>query len=78
MSVIFAGMNLSSKGCSQDPHKMRALLDLPAPENIKQVQSLIGAIAQFQLWFPDLTATRTNITTLLMKNKTLFGQKNVQ
>ena len=27
--VIFAGMKLSEEGCSQDPDKMRAILDFP-------------------------------------------------
>ena len=65
IAIIYAGILISSKCCSQDPNTLKALTDFPTPVDRKAVQALIGALSQYLIWFPEISAITTNICTLI-------------
>ena len=41
----FLGFMVSHRGIEANPEKIKAILDMKSPQNIKEVQSLIGRVA---------------------------------
>ena len=70
-SLIFAGHQISSRGCEPDPERMTAISEFPCPESRKHLQSLFGLVAQFHSWSPD-TATATRNMRKLLSAKVAF------
>ena len=66
-ALVFAGFKLGSKGCTQDPHKMEAIKDYPRPKDRTTLKRFLGLCAQFQMWFPDITAGVKTMRSLLLK-----------
>jgi hypothetical protein len=44
--VVFAGFDMSSEGCSQDPGRMDAIRLFKTPETKSQLKSWLGLTAQ--------------------------------
>lgn len=53
--VRFHGHILSAVGLKADPEKVRAVLDMPAPTDVKSVQRLIGFVTYLAKFLPQLS-----------------------
>lgn len=56
---------------SPDPDKIRAVVDFPKPQNIKQLQGFIGLCSYFRRFVRDLAKIANTLHQLLQK-ATLF------
>ena len=54
--ISFYGAIFTVQGMRPDPAKVQALQDLPAPQNQKQLQSLLGLINYLQPFLPSLAS----------------------
>ena len=43
-SILFFGEVISREGVQPDPHKVKALMDIPVPNNTKELQAFLGII----------------------------------
>ena len=53
MSIPFLGEVVSREGNQPDPQKIRALTEMPAPKNKKELQAFLGIINYLGQFFPD-------------------------
>ena len=44
MSILFFGKVVSREGIQPDPQKIKALTDMPVPNNKREVQTFLGII----------------------------------
>ena len=51
-----------------DPAKLQALMDIPRPETLFEVRSLIGLLAQLSTFMPDFSHLAHNIKRMSSKN----------
>ena len=54
-SVKFAGVILSADSIEPDPDRIKALVNLDPPTNLKELRGWIGAVNQISLFNPDLS-----------------------
>ena len=57
--ITFYGTIFSLQGMKPDPITIQALKDLPAPQNQKPLQSLLGLVNYLQPFLPDVAANTT-------------------
>ena len=57
--IPFYGAIFTAQGMRPDPTKVQVLQDLPAPQNPKQLQSLLGLINYLQSFLPNLASMTT-------------------
>ncbi len=63
--VAFLGYRISNKGLGPDPAKVRAIVDWPIPQSVKDIQSFLGLAnyyRQFILGYSDVAAPLTELT----------------
>ena len=53
--VPFSGHVATSRGLSIDPHKVRALMEMPQPKDIAAVQRLLGLAQYLSKFLPNLS-----------------------
>ena len=51
----FLGFMVSHRGIEANPENIKAILDIKPPQNIKEVQSLIGRVAAFNRFVSNAT-----------------------
>ena len=54
MSIPFFGEVVSREGIQLDPQKIRALTEIPAPKNKKDLQAFLGIINHLSKFSPDM------------------------
>ena len=54
--VEYDGFMIDRNGVRTNPKKVQAVLDAPAPKNIKELQSFIGAINYYGKYIKDFAA----------------------
>ena len=67
-SVQFLGQIVGPDGIKPDPAKVRAVLEMPAPNNQHEVRSFLGMVNQFSKFTNNLTDMTKPIRELLVKN----------
>ena len=67
-SVVFCGYRLSSKGLQIDEHKIKAITDLPAPKNVKQMQKFLGMVNYHRNFIPKFAEKASPLYNLLRKD----------
>lgn len=67
--IEFLGHLISKDGIRPDPAKIAALADMPDPENVTELQRLLGLINFLGRYVPDLSTTLQPVTQLLEKDR---------
>ena len=76
--VCYLGHILSENGIKPDPEKTKAILNMPKPENIKQLQSYLGMVNYLTKFFPKLTSMTKPLRILLKKDIIWHWDKNLE
>jgi len=66
--TTFLGYVISKNGLKMDKEKVKAILDWPAPTNVKEVQSFIGLCNYYRLFIKDFAKIANPIYKLTRKN----------
>lgn len=64
----FLGYIVSSSGISMDPSKVKAVIDWPAPTNVKAVQSFLGFANFYRRFIENFSAIVRPLSTLTRKD----------
>lgn len=67
-SVKYMGQILSSEGMCPDPDKVKAVVEMPRPKNLKDVQRLIGLVTYLSKYLPHLSETCEPLRRLTVKD----------
>ena len=65
--MTYLGHNISSEGISTDKEKVRAITEMPPPEDKKGVERLLGVINYVGKFIPDMSTITHPIRELLKK-----------
>ena len=66
-SIQFAGHIISDGGIRPDDDKFAALRNFQQPENVKELRSFLGLVAQFGAFTPDTACLTGHLRQLLQK-----------
>ena len=66
-SIHFSGHIISEGGIRPDDDKFAALRNFQQPENIKELRSFLGLVAQFGAFAPDTNCLTSHLRQLLQK-----------
>ena len=66
--VEFCGHHLSKQGIAPLTSAVQAVLDAPAPENVKELRSFLGTTAWFSKFVPQYSAAVQPLSALLRKD----------
>ena len=67
-SVDFMGHRVTPTGIKPDPEKVRAILDMEAPEDVASVRRFIGTVNYLARFLPHLSQTLQPLQNLLQKD----------
>ncbi len=67
-SVTFLGHTISAKGITPDPKKVSAIVDMPMPTNVKELQRFMGMITYLGKFIPNLSEATAPLRKLLEKD----------
>ena len=74
-TVTFLGHLLTKDGMKPDPNKVKDIQEWPAPKDIKELQSFLGAVNYLTRFIPHLSALRAPLQDLLKKeNEFIWAQ----
>jgi len=73
--IKYLGHVISSKGLETDPEKMEAILNTPAPMNLKELQSFLGMLQFYANFIPHLSTKLKALHQLLNKNSSFHWSK---
>ena len=72
----YLGYVVDSTGLRVDPAKVGAILDYPAPKNVKQVRSFLGIASWYRRFVPNFSQVATPLTLLIKKkSKWVWGEE---
>ena len=78
-SVIeFLGYEISAKGLSPSPTKVRAIVDAPEPKNLVEVQSFLGLVTYYSRFIPKFSDILSPLYDLTKKNVKFVWCKKCQ
>jgi len=66
--VAYLGHILSSEGVKADPEKTRAVMDMPQPTNVQDVQRLLGVVTYLAKFLPSLSTVAEPLRRLTDKD----------
>ena len=66
-SLEYLGHRISEKGLQPTQDKVNAILEAPAPENVSQLRSFLGAIGYYSKFVPNLSSKLAPLYRLLRK-----------
>nr|KYP56423.1 Retrovirus-related Pol polyprotein from transposon 17.6 [Cajanus cajan] len=72
------GFVVSEKGIEVDPDKVRAILEMPAPNTEKEVRGFLGRLNYIARFISQLTATCNQIFKLLRKSQPMVWNEDCQ
>ena len=67
--LIYLGHKLTVNGREPDENKIKSILEMPKPENKKDVQRILGLINYFGQFIPNLLELAVTLREFLVKNK---------
>jgi len=76
--VRFLGMIFSEKGIKPDPDRVKSIIQLNTPQNIKQLQSFLGMVNYLRLFIPNMSELVEPLRNLLKKILCGHGEKIVR
>ena len=65
--IIFLGHKISSEGVDPDPNKVKAIKEMPMPQNVSQLRSLLRALSYYRRQLPKMAARTRPLNSLLRK-----------
>lgn len=74
----YLGYVVSEKGLRVDPEKVKAIIDLPVPQNQKEVRQFCGTASWYRRFIPNFAARLFPLTTLLKKRAKFVWSKEAQ
>lgn len=69
--VTYLGFILSKEGITPDPSKVKAIVDMPPPKNVKEVQRFMGMVTFLTKFIPNRSEIMEPISSLI-SNKNAF------
>lgn len=66
--VKFLGHEISREGIAPHPDKMKAILEFPAPHNLKSLKGWLGTVSYFRRYIPDYSELTAILNELLSKD----------
>ena len=75
--VQYLGHVFNNTGVHPNPDKIRAILDAPAPKNVKQLQAFLGLCNFYKRFIPNFSDVMNPLYSLLKKN-VKFDWQNAQ
>ena len=76
-TVTFFGHLLTKDGMKPDPKKVKDIQELPAPKDIKELQSFLGAVNYLARFIPHLSALQAPLQDLLKKENHLGSKSSI-
>ena len=67
VETIFLGYEIPSEGMGPDPGKVKATREIPMPQNISQLRSLLRALSYYRRQLPKMAARTRPLNSLLRK-----------
>ena len=64
-SVEYLGYKIDANGVHPLPHKVQAVLDAPAPRNVKELKAYLGMLSYYSRFIPNLSAVLAPLHQLL-------------
>jgi hypothetical protein len=77
-SVKYMGNIISENGLRPDPDKIRAILDMPPPEDKAGVQRLLGTVNFLAQYIPNMSEITAPLRNLLRKNNHFIWEHEQQ
>ena len=68
-SVEYCGHIITADGLRRSPKKVRAIVDMPVPEDISQLRSFLGMVQYYARFLPDLSTHLNPLHRLLAKDQ---------
>ncbi|KAK3723352.1 hypothetical protein QZH41_002825 [Actinostola sp. cb2023] len=68
-SVECCGHIITSDGLLQSPKKVKAITDMPAPQDVSQLRSFVGMVQYYARFLPDLSSHLGPLHRLLTKDQ---------
>lgn len=65
----YLGYVVDHQGLHVDPDKVRAILEIPTPQNVPDIRRFIGVASWYRRFIPSFSTTIAPLTELLKKNK---------
>ena len=66
-SVTFLGHVIDASGIRSDPAKVKAIVEMPAPENVSDVRRFLGMVNHLRKFIPNLAQLTEPLRSLLSK-----------
>ena len=63
--LVYLGFIIDAKGIRKNPERLKAVLDLPAPQNVSELRAMLGMVAYYQRFVPCLSAMASPLHALL-------------
>ena len=77
-TVTFFGHLLTKDGMKPDPKKVKDIQEWPAPKDIKELKSFLGAVNYLARFIPHLSALQAPLQDLLKKGNEFIWAQNHQ
>ena len=77
-SVQYLGFKIDANGLHPTPDKVEAIMNAPAPKNIKQLQSFLGLINYYRRFIPNMSSLTAPLNNLLGKNTPWIWSRKCQ
>ena len=71
--IHFLGHKISRHGIATDPEKVEAMRNLPTPQNLRDVQSVLGLFQYYKNFVKDFTRIAAPIYLVLKKDQFQWG-----
>lgn len=68
-SLLFLGFQVSEKGVSTNPEKIKAIQDFPCPRSLRESRSFIGLVSYYRRFVKGFSSIAAPITSLTKKNQ---------
>ena len=68
-SVEYLGFRVDAERLHMTTSKVEAVLNLPQPTDVQQLQSFLGLVHYYGYFIPDLATITHSLNELLQKNK---------
>lgn len=66
--LMFVGHKVSASGIAPDPEKVRAIRDMPTPQNVADIRHFLGMATYMGRFLPHFTDTTKPLHDLLAKD----------
>lgn len=68
-AITFLGHHISEAGVRQDPNKLKALLELPRPDDLKSLRRVLGMFSYYRKFVPNFALIAEPLTRLTKKSE---------